>query len=197
MTKKTTKNSRESWANFLCDYFPLAVFFIYYKWVESPNPLVTATIALMISTLIALVVAYILTRKIAKVALFSGLVLAVFGMATVLLQDEVFIKIKPTIVNLIFAAILFYCYFSKKPWIANLLGSKIQMSKAAWLTLSLRWGVLFLFLAILNEVIWRNFSTDFWVQFKVFGMMPISLIFTMSQIPFMMREIKKFEEKNN
>lgn len=197
MTKKPVKKSHESWANFLCDYFPLAVFFIFYKWVASPNPLVTATIALMIATLVTLVIAYILTKKIAKVALFSGLVLTVFGLATVILHNEVFIKMKPTVVNLIFAAILFYCYFAKKPWLSNLLGSKIQMSQKAWLILSLRWGGLFLILAILNEVIWRNFPTDFWVQFKVFGMMPVSLIFTISQVPFMMREIKKFEEETN
>ncbi len=195
MTKKSSKNHRESWANFLCDYVPLAVFFIFYKLVPSSNPLITATIALMITTLIALVVSYILTKKIAKVALFSGLVLAVFGAATIILQNDVFIKMKPTVINLLFAAILFYCYFAKKLWLANLLGAKVQMAKQAWLSLSLRWGGFFVFLACVNEVIWRNFSTDFWVQFKVFGMMPISLIFTISQVPFMMREMKKFEEK--
>lgn len=194
MTKKSSKNHRESWANFLCDYVPLAVFFIFYKLVPSSNPLITATIALMITTLIALVVSYILTKKIAKVALFSGLVLAVFGAATIILQNDVFIKMKPTVINLLFAAILFYCYFAKKLWLANLLGAKVQMAKQAWLSLSLRWGGFFVFLACVNEVIWRNFPTDFWVQFKVFGMMPISLIFTISQVPFMMREMKKFEE---
>ena len=195
MTKKSSKNHRESWANFLCDYVPLAVFFIFYKLVPSSNPLITATIALMITTLIALVVSYILTKKIAKVALFSGLVLAVFGAATIILQNDVFIKMKPTVINLLFAAILFYCYFAKKLWLANLLGAKVQMAKQAWLSLSLRWGGFFVFLACVNEVIWRNFPTVFWVQFKVFGMMPISLIFTFSQVPFMMREMKKFEEK--
>lgn len=193
MKKTSAKNPRESWSNFLCDYCPLAVFFIFYKFVESPNPLMTATIALMIATLIALLIAYILTKKIAKVALFSGLVLAVFGTATIILQNDVFIKMKPTVINLIFAAILFYCYFAKKSWLANLLGAQISMSNNAWLTLSLRWGCFFVFLAFVNEIIWRNFPTDFWVQFKVFGMMPISFIFTISQVPFMMKEIKKFE----
>lgn len=195
MTTKSVKNSHESWVSPFCDYFPLAVFFIFYKMVESPNPLIAATIALMVATLIALIVSYIFTRKIAKVALFSGLVLAVFGAATVILQNDVFIKMKPTVINLIFAAILFYCYFSKKLWLANLLGSKINIAPSAWLTLSLRWAIFFVFLASLNEVIWRNFSTDFWVQFKVFGMMPLSLIFTISQLPFLMREIKKLEDK--
>ncbi len=195
MTKNSAKNSHESLANLFCDYFPLTIFFIFYKFVPSPNPLMSATIALMGATFIALIVAYVLTKKIAKVALFSGVVLAVFGLATVILQNDVFIKMKPTVINLLFASILFYCYFGKKLWLANLLGSKIQISNEAWLVLSVRWGSFFVFLAFLNEVIWRNFSTDFWVQFKVFGMMPVSFIFTISQVPFMMKEIKKFEDK--
>ena len=187
------KSSSESWVNFFCDYFPLTIFFIFYKFVESANPLITATIALMVATVIALLAAYILTKKIAKMALFSGLILGVFGAATIILQNDVFIKMKPTVINLLFAAILFYCYFAKKAWLANLLGAKVPMSEKSWLILSGRWGCFFIFLACLNEIIWRNFSTDFWVQFKVFGMMPISLIFTISQLPFMLREMKKFE----
>jgi len=194
MTKNSKKTSHESFASAFCDYVPLAVFFIFYKLVPSANPLISATIALMVATLIALIVAYVLTKKIAKVALFSGLVLAVFGAATVILHNDIFIKMKPTVINLIFAAILFYCYFAKKLWLAKLLGEKVQMANEAWMTLSVRWGGFFIFLAGLNEVIWRNFPTDFWVQFKVFGMMPISFIFTISQVPFMMAEMKKFEE---
>ncbi|MDX2083603.1 MAG: septation protein A [Rickettsiales bacterium] len=185
------KNSHESWSSFFCDYFPLITFFIFYKFIKAGNPLIIATIALMVATLIALIISYILTKKIAKMALFSGLVLGIFGCATIILQNEIFIKIKPTVINLIFALILFYCYFAKKLWLANLFGGKIKMLDKAWLTLSWRWAVFFVFLAILNELIWRNFSTDFWVQFKVFGMTPISLIFTISQIPFMMNESKK------
>ncbi len=195
MKKNSSKSPRESWANFLCDYCPLAVFFIAYKFVESPNPLITATISLMVATVIALLIAYILTKKIAKMALFSGVILGLFGTATIVLQDEIFIKMKPTVINLLFAAILFYCYFSKKLWLQKLLGSQVQMSDQAWMILSLRWACFFVFLAGVNEVIWRNFPTDFWVQFKVFGMMPLSLIFTISQLPFMMREINAFAKK--
>ena len=150
---------------------------------------------MVITTFFALILGYILTKKIAKVALFSGLILAIFGGLTIALKDEIFIKIKPTIINLIFATILFYGYFTKKPFLSQLLGDQIKMRPAAWLTLSFRWGCLFLFLAILNEVIWRSFSTDFWVQFKVFGMTPISMIFTISQVPFMMAEMKKESQK--
>lgn len=191
MNKK--QNHHDSLVKFLCDYLPLGVFFISYKFLKSPDPLIFATINLMIATFVALLLSYILTRKIPKMALFSGIILGVFGALTILLKDDIFIKLKPTIINLIFAAILFYGYFTKKPFLSNLFGEQIEMSNKAWLTLSWRWGCFFIALAVLNEVIWRSFSTDFWVQFKVFGMMPLSLLFTVSQVPFMMKEMKKFK----
>ena len=178
---------------FLCDYLPLIIFFACYKLAKTPNPLITATIYMVITTFIALVISYILTKKIPMVALVSGIVLGIFGGLTVFLNDEIFIKIKPTIINLLFAVILFYGYFTKKPLLSYLLGEQIKMKNAAWLTLSARWALFFIALALLNEIIWRNFSTNFWVQFKVFGMMPISLIFTISQVPFMMKETKKIQ----
>ena len=186
-------SSKESFSKILCDYAPLAVFFISYKFIASPNPLFFATICLMITTFLALVVSYILTKKISKMALFSGLLLGTFGGLTIIFKDEIFIKLKPTIINILFAAILFYGSLTKKPLISYLFGSQLTMSDKAWLTLSFRWAWFFLFLAILNEIIWRNYSTDFWVQFKVFGMMPISLVFTITQMPFMMKEMKKEE----
>ncbi len=188
-----SKKSHGSSIKFLYDYLPLIVFFICYKFSNTPNPLITATIFMVITTAIALLVSYVLTKTIPTVALFSAIVLAVFGSLTVFLQNDIFIKIKPTIINLIFATILLYGFFTKKPLLSYLLGEQIKMENKAWITLSLRWAGLFIALAILNEIIWRNYSTDFWVQFKVFGMMPISLLFTISQLPFMMREIKKFE----
>lgn len=189
------KKSYETISNFLCDYAPLLVFFISYKMNNSSNPLMTATISLIITTLIALVISYILTKKIAKTALFSGILLTIFGSLTVILKDETFIKMKPTIVNFVFSIILFYGYFSSKPLLSYILGAQIKISNQAWIILSWRWAWFFIFLAVLNEIIWRSFPTDFWVQFKVFGMMPISLIFTASQIPFMMKEMKKLEQK--
>ena len=187
----SSKKSHDSLTKFLCDYLPLIVFFACYKLAKTPDPLITATTYMIITTFIALIISYLLTKKIAKIALFSGIILGVFGGLTILLKDDLFIKIKPTIINLIFAAILFYGYFSKKPLLSYLIGDQIKMSDRAWLTLSARWVIFFIFLSILNEIIWRNFSTDFWVQFKVFGMMPLSIIFTLSQLPFMIKEIKK------
>ena len=176
---------------FLYDYLPLIVFFACYKLAKTQDPLVTATIYMIVTTFVALAISYIFTRKIPTVALVSGAVLGVFGGLTIILKDDIFIKMKPTIINLLFAAILFYGYFTKKPFLSYLLGEQIKMNSRAWLTLSLRWAWFFIFLSVLNEVIWRNSSTDSWVQFKVFGMMPISLIFTLSQVPFMLREMKK------
>ena len=185
------EKSKETWAKFLCDYLPLGIFFAVFKFSSAPNPIIPATIYLMISTLIALIIAYFLTGKLAKMALFSGLILGVFGGLTLISGDELFIKIKPTLINLLFAAILFYGYLVKKPLLSYFLGEQIKMRNAAWITLSMRWACFFVFLALLNETIWRTCSTDFWVQFKVFGMMPISLLFTISQIPFMMKEMGK------
>lgn len=191
----TKTSNHESLSKVLCDYAPLAIFFISYKFSGSPNPLMFATICLMIATCLALIISYILTKKISMMALFSGIILGTFGSLTLIFKDEIFIKMKPTIVNMIFALILFYGSLAKKPLISYLFGSQLKMSNQAWIKLSWRWAWFFIFLALLNEAIWRNFSTDFWVQFKVFGMMPISLIFTISQMPFMMREMKK-EEQN-
>lgn len=187
-----SKKSNESIAKFFYDYLPIIVFFTCYKFSNTPNPLITATIYMVVTTFIALIISYLLTKKIPMVALVSGIVLAVFGGLTILLQDETFIKIKPTIVNLLFATILLYGFFTKKAFLSYLLGEQVKISHQAWLTLSARWACFFICLALLNEVVWRSFPTDFWVQFKVFGMMPLSLIFTLSQVPFIMKESKKF-----
>ncbi|MBM3579482.1 MAG: septation protein A [Alphaproteobacteria bacterium] len=186
------KRSHDGTAKFLYDYLPLLVFFACYKFAKTPNPLITATFYMIITTSIAILISYLLTKKIPMIALASGAILGVFGGLTILLEDELFIKLKPTIINLLFATILFYGYLRKKPFLSYLLGEQIKMHNRAWLTLSARWAWFFVFLACLNEIVWRSCSTDFWVQFKVFGMMPISLIFTFSQLPFMLREMKKF-----
>lgn len=189
------KKPKESSLKIFYDYLPLVVFFACYKFCKVENPLITATILMVVTTIFALIISYFLTKKIPMIALFSAAILTIFGSLTVFLNDETFIKIKPTIINSIFASILLYGFFTKKPLLSKLLGEQIKISEAAWLSLSLRWALLFLSLAVINEFIWRNFSTDFWVEFKLFGMMPISVIFTISQLPFMIRETKKYEEK--
>ncbi|MBU6140282.1 MAG: septation protein A [Proteobacteria bacterium] len=189
------KKSSEGVIKFLYDYLPLIVFFACYKFAKTPNPLITATICMVVTTFFALTISYILTQKIPAVALASGIILAIFGGLTVILKDDIFIKIKPTIVNLLFSVFLFYGFFTKKPLLSYLLGEQVKISNEAWIILSARWGLFFIFLAILNEIIWRTSSTDFWVQFKVFGMMPLSMLFTLSQVPFMMKEMKKISKQ--
>lgn len=188
---------KEGIAKFLCDYLPLIIFFIAYKVPKSflinyhLEPLIFATICLVFTAIISLIISYILIKKISQIALFSTIILTIFGSLTAIFNDEIFIKIKPTIINLIFAIILIVSYIKKKPILAILFESQIQMSKQSWLTLSLRFGCYFIFLAILNEIIWRNFTTDFWVDFKVFGMMTLSIIFMILQFPFLVRNIQK------
>ncbi len=185
------KQNNNFFTKFLYDYLPLIVFFIAFKLSKNSNPLIDATIYMLIVTIFAIIISLILKQEIPKIAIFSAIILSIFGSLTILLQNEIFIKIKPTIVNLIFSVILFYGYFSQKPLLSYLLGRQIQISKNSWLILSFRWALFFMFLALLNEIIWRNFATDFWVKFKVFGMMPITLVFTISQMPFIINQIKQ------
>lgn len=168
--------------------------FIVVNFLSNDNqPLLIATYYLLISTIFVILTIYIMTKKISKMALISGIFLTIFGGLTVFSGDELFIKIKPTISNIVFALILLMGNLFNKPLLAKLFGNNIKMSNIHYRILTNRFILFFLFLALLNEFIWRNFSTDFWVAFKVFGMFTISIIFTISQAPFIMRN--KIEQK--
>ena len=110
-----------------------------------------------------------------------------FGGLTLILADETFIKLKPTLVNSLFAVILLGGLVLKRPLLKPLFGSAFQLGDEGWHTLTLRWGVFFVVLAILNEVVWRNFSTDFWISFKLFGVLPLTVLFAAAQTPFLLR----------
>jgi intracellular septation protein len=129
----------------------------------------------------------LLVRSLPIMPLVSGIVVFVFGALTLYLQDEIFIKMKPTIVNSLFGAVLLGGLFFGKSLLGYVFDSAFKLDAEGWRKLTLRWGWFFFFLAVLNEVVWRGFSTDFWVAFKVWGTMPITIAFTMAQMPLIMR----------
>jgi intracellular septation protein len=151
------------------------------------GPLFIATLLFMIATAVALIVSYALTRTLPIMPLVSGAVVLVFGSLTLYLQDETFIKMKPTIVNALFGIVLLGGLYFGKSLLGYVFGAAFNLDAEGWRKLTIRWGLFFLFLAVLNEVIWRNFSSDFWVAFKVWGTMPITLAFTFSQMPLIMK----------
>jgi intracellular septation protein len=195
MTKNTTKskvkNNNNQTLKFICDFSPLIVFFLIYKTSSYPNPIIIATFGLVIATFIALLINYIFTKEVAKMPLFSALIVGIFGSLTIFYDNEIFIKIKPTLINLLLAIILLFGYFNKKPLLKTLFGSIFEIEDKIWLELSKRWAIFFIFLAIINEIIWRNFVTDVWIQFKVFGVLPISILFAGLQTPYMLKNLSK------
>lgn len=170
---------------FLVDFGPLAAFFAVYKLYG----LMAATAVLIAATTLALSVGYLKERKIAILPMITGVLVLVFGGLTLWLQDEYFIKIKPTIINLLFAIVLLGGCWFKKPLLKYVLGYALDMTERGWMLLSFRWGMFFMFLAGLNEYVWRTQPTDFWVSFKVFGMLSCTIIFTLLQLPLMKREM--------
>lgn len=182
--KTTEKNSAiNPKLRLLLDMGPLLVFFVSYRFFG----LFAATLALIGFTLVSLAVSYAMEKKLAVMPLFSGLAVTIFGGMTLFFQDELFIKIKPTLINLLFAAILLAGVATRRPTLKYLLGEALQLTEKGWSLLSLRWGLYFICLAGLNEIIWRHFSTDFWVSFKVFGMFSLTIIFTLAQLPLIKR----------
>ncbi|KAB0681202.1 septation protein A [Aureimonas leprariae] len=152
------------------------------------GPIFVATALFMAATVAALAASWALTRTLPIMPLVSGLFVVVFGGLTLWLQNDVFIKMKPTIVNGIFAAILLGGLFLfNRPLLGYVFDQAFKLDDAGWRKLTLRWGVFFVVLAILNEVIWRNFSESFWVSFKVWGTMPITMAFMLFQVPLLKR----------
>jgi intracellular septation protein len=151
------------------------------------GPIFVATALFMIATAIALVVSWFVMRSLPIMPLVSGAVVFVFGALTLFLHNDIFIKMKPTIVNTLFAAVLLGGLVFGKSLLGYVFDSAFHLDAEGWKKLTFRWGLFFLFLALVNEVIWRSFSTDTWVAFKVWGIMPITLIFTFSQMPLIMR----------
>lgn len=185
--EKPEKTELHPALKFVLELGPLGIFFFANQRYE----IFTATGAFMVAVVAALSVNYALTRKIAIMPCVTAVVVLVFGGLTLYLQDELFIKLKPTIVNLLFAGVLFGGLFFGRSLLSYLFDSAFKLTEEGWRILTWRWAAFFVFLAILNEFVWRFYSTDFWVSFKVFGVMPITFIFALSQMPLIMKYAQK------
>ena len=172
----------KSFLKFVTDFGPLAIFFFFSY--NSYNNLSVAISPLIVATLIALVVVWFFEKKIPMMPLLSGILITFFGGLTIYFNDPRFIYMKPTIINILFALVLFFGkYFTEEPMLKKILGKSIPLTDVGWELLNRRWMLFFIGLAILNEFIWRTQSEEFWVNFKVWGMLPITIIFTGFQIP--------------
>jgi intracellular septation protein len=151
------------------------------------GPLFIATALFMVAMLVSLAVSLVLTRRLPIMPLVTGVVVLIFGGLTLWLQDETFIKMKPTIVNTLFGSALLGGLLFGKSLLGYVFDAVFKLTDEGWRKLTFRWGLFFFVLAILNEIVWRNFSTDMWVNFKVFGIMPLTFLFTLTQLPLINR----------
>lgn len=169
-------NSRGAW---LAEKFP--------SLAELGGPIFIATALFMAATTVSLAVSWVLTRTIPIMPLITGVIVLIFGALTLWLQDETFIKMKPTIVNTLFGSTLLIGYLFGKSFLRYAFDAAFNLDDEGWKKLTIRWGIFFFFLALINEIVWRNFSTDFWVAFKVWGVMPISMVFMVFQMRVVMQ----------
>ena len=197
---KVTKHKKVSQGTKLAlEMGPLVVFFLansYGDELAANFPILAqlggkifiGTAFFMVAMLISLTITWILERRIAIMPLVTGIMVMVFGGLTLYLQDQTFIKMKPTIVNILFGiTILIMLFVFHRPLMKLLFDSALQLDDEGWYKLSLRWGLYFLFLAVVNEVVWRNFSDDFWVNFKVWATMPMTIVFMLFQYPLLQK----------
>ena len=171
----------KSFLKFLTDFGPLIIFFYYYY--DSGKDLKVAIPPFIIATIIALLIVWILEKKIPKMPLVGGVLITLFGGLTIYFNNPIFIYIKPTIINILFGlALIFGRYFTNEPVLKKLMSKSISLTDEGWEILNKRWIYFFFALAILNEAVWRTQSEEFWVNFKVWGLLPITFIFTAFQI---------------
>jgi intracellular septation protein len=187
MTDSTPKNTAKELGTgmrLLLDIGPLVLFFIAnYKF-----GIYTATAAFIVAILIAMMVSLALTRRVTALQLFSAVMVVVMGGLTLYFHNETFIKIKPTIYYGFVAVILGYGLLANKPVLKSVLGSAYPgLDAAGWTKLTRNWALFFAVMAVVNEVVWRNSSTDFWIGFKVWGAIPATLLFALANVPMLMR----------
>ena len=172
----------KAFIKFITDFGPLLIFFIFYY--KSGHNLRYAIPPLVIATIISLAIIYFLEKKIPLIPLFSGILITLFGGLTLYFNNPIFLYMKPTIINILFALILIFGkFFSGELLLKKLLQHSKKLLEEGWIKLNNRWIFFFLFLAVLNEMVWRTQSEEFCVNFKVWGLLPITFLFTASQIP--------------
>ena len=166
---------------FVTDFGPLLIFFVIY--FKNGQDLKIAIPPFVLATIVSLLIVFFLEKKIPMVPLTSGILITLFGGLTLYFDNKIFFYMKPTIINLLFAAVLFFGkYFSKKPLLKIVFQTAMNLENEGWKKLNDRWIGFFIFVAILNEIVWRTQSEAFWVNFKVWGLLPLSFLFIASQI---------------
>src|SRR6202050_4320030 len=163
------------------DLGPLVLFF----FANSRFGIFTATATFMVAVLAALAASYVLTRRLPIMPVVTAIIVLIFGGVTLILHNDTFIKVKPTIIYTLFGAVLLGGLAFNKPLLGVVFDSMFQLNEAGWRKLTLRWAIFFLVLAALNEIVWRNTSTNVWVDFKVFGVMPLTMLFGALQVPLL------------
>ncbi|GMG80912.1 septation protein A [Paralimibaculum aggregatum] len=200
------------WLKLALEIGPLAVFFLSFRYgaeilampgvaealavITGPKvlagqtgPLFVATATFMVAIAVSLTVSWVATRRLPRMAVVTGIVVAVFGTLTLVLQDETFIKMKPTVVNGLFALILGFGLLQGRSYLKYLLGETMPLDDRGWMIFTWRWAGFFVLLAVLNEVIWRTQSDAFWVSFKTFGNLPLTILFMALQFPLLKRHM--------
>ncbi len=172
----------KSFVKFVTDFGPLVVFFFFYY--NSDKNLKIAIPPFVLATIISLLVVWVIEKKIPMVPLISGILITLFGGLTIYFDNAIFLYIKPTIINILFGlALLLGKFFTDEPILKKIIGKSLSLTSEGWNLLNKRWIYFFFGVAILNECIWRTQSEEFWVNFKVWGLLPITFIFTAFQVP--------------
>ncbi len=179
----TAKPQLNPFLKMALDLGPLILFF----FANSHYGIFVATATFMVAVLAALAVSYVMTRQLPIMPVVTAIIVVVFGGLTLILHDATFIKVKPTIIYALFGAVLIGGLVFDKPLLGIVFDSLFKLTEEGWRKLTLRWAFFFLALAVLNEIVWRNTSTNVWVDFKVFGVMPLTLVFGALQVPLLKR----------